>query len=1107
MRLIGPIAAGLAVLGLIFVIVSRPRQPDEEAYRLNNVGVARLEQFDHDAAALAFRQALERDSTLAMARINLAIALLQSSRLDEAERELRTALGSDPGSAHANYVLGVVLRQRNRPDEAAFAFARVAQIDPRDGGTAVNLGQIALEQRDYGGAVAQFTRALEVEPYNITAAYGLATALIRAGQIEDGAAAMARFEELRKSAYGTVLSQSYLEQGRYAEARVSTGAEPTLVDRSTPAVRFADATEALGIQPDGPCSSHALDDLDRDGDLDLVALCGERLRILTNTGGAFAVHAEIGFSGTAPRLSAAGDFDNDGATDLFIAGEPTHRLVMQAPDGTFADRTAEMLIPPTTGAAQAMAVADLDHDGDLDVLVGSGVQFLRNNGNRTFTDATVAAGFAAATKPVGAIVATDFDDRRDVDVLVVSAGAAPVLYRNLRDGRFRDVAADVGLSRAEAYTAIAIGDINKDLWPDLFLGRQDSPGLFAVSRSADRVDIVEGPDETAEATAAMLADYDRDGLLDLIVVTPGGPRAWRQIGEGWLDVSEHVFPPALRQSGDRLVSLAIGDLDGDADADLVVRHASGRLRVLRSDDSEGNRSVPVRLAARVSNRSAIGAKIDVRAGALRQRLEVIRSAPSVAPADLVFGLGRRPAADVVRVLWPAGILQAEIAPGEPLLITELDRKPSSCPYLYTWNGSHFEFVTDFLGGGEMGLWLPPQPSQHAGDRALFQPPTWSQPDADEYVRIRQDQLRPLNGSYEIRVTNELEEATFIDRLELVAIDHGRGVSVYPDEGLTATPKAFRLFTVADRRPPVRAVDDHGHDVVDAVSSVDRRYPDDFPLSHIRGYAETHSLTLDFGAGSDPDVLLLTGWTDYAFSSDNVAAYQAGIGMRPPSLQVKDGAGVWRTVIEDMGFPVGRPQTMTVDVSGRFLSSSRDVRIVTNMRIYWDQILAGRVEPSPVRLTRRRPDAADHRRRGFSAAVSPDGRDPVGFDYTRVSATAPWKVPAGAYTREGDVGPLVVETDNHFVVSMPGDQLALSWNVNAFPPLAADQTRTFLLHAVGFSKEMNPRSATPDRLEPLPFHGMARYPYDSADAAPSTPAHRDYLRFYQTRVVKKPVPSL
>src|SRR4029453_16650024 len=104
-------------------------------------------------------------------------------------------------------------------------------------------------------------------------------------------------------------------------------------------------------------------------------------------------------------------------------------------------------------------------------------------------------------------------------------------------------------------------------------------------------------------------------------------------------------------------------------------------------------------------------------------------------------------------------------------------------------------------------------------------------------------------------------------------------------------------------------------------------------------------------------------------------------MQPPSLQVKDRTGVWRTVIEEIGFPVGRPQTVVVDLKGKWLSSSREVRITTNMRIYWDQIL---VDTSgggvSTRLTRLDAMAADLRWRGFSAEQSADGREPFGYDY-------------------------------------------------------------------------------------------------------------------------------
>ena len=108
------------------------------------------------------------------------------------------------------------------------------------------------------------------------------------------------------------------------------------------------------------------------------------------------------------------------------------------------------------------------------------------------------------------------------------------------------------------------------------------------------------------------------------------------------------------------------------------------------------------LKARVSNRSAIGSKVEMRAGSLRHKLETMSTTPAVEPAGVLFGLAARDRADVVRVLWPAGIVQAEVEPPQlrgasttaAMPITELNRKPSSCPYLFFWNGSRFEFLTD-----------------------------------------------------------------------------------------------------------------------------------------------------------------------------------------------------------------------------------------------------------------------------------------------------------------------------------------------------------------------------------------------------------------------------
>ncbi len=446
--------------------------------------------------------------------------------------------------------------------------------------------------------------------------------------------------------------------------------------------------------------------------------------------------------------------------------------------------------------------------------------------------------------------------------------------------------------------------------------------------------------------------------------------------------------------------------------------------------------------------------------------------------------------------------ETQLASGDPasksspvVSLTELDRKPSSCPYLYVWNGERFEFLTDFMGGGEMGH--------------LEAPGSYNSPDPDEYVRIPGSRLKTRNGRYELRVTNELEEALFLDHLQLIAVAHPQDVEIYPNEGLVAVPPPFKLYTTRGAKVPLAAVDDHGHDVLSRISVLDREYLDDFRLHQIRGYADEHTLTLKLAddRARSKILLLLTGWTDYAWSSDMLAASQAELGMMPPALQVKDARGRWRTVIENIGIPVGRPQTVTVDLTGKFLSASREVRIVTNMRIYWDQILvATSATDYPVQMTRLNPLRADLRWRGYSEESSFDGREPRSYNYDKVSFTSPWKVMTGRYTREGDVRKLLLTSDDIFVVSRPGDEISLSFTAD-LPPLPHGWKRTFLVYADGFSKEMDINSASPDQVAPLPFHGMSKYPYEWPERYPLTEERLRYLETYNTRVVSSPIQSL
>jgi hypothetical protein len=429
-----------------------------------------------------------------------------------------------------------------------------------------------------------------------------------------------------------------------------------------------------------------------------------------------------------------------------------------------------------------------------------------------------------------------------------------------------------------------------------------------------------------------------------------------------------------------------------------------------------------------------------------------------------------------------------------LVASEKGRIKSSCPMLFTWNGTGFEFITDFLGDGIIGMPVL---------ASLIRFPA----DPTEYLVIGSSKhLEPVEGKYQVRIVEELEEVTYLDSMYLMAVDHPAGTEAHPNErGMYFPPwPEYGMLVFDDARDPVAAWDDQGNDVLELISAHDRRYPP-VPLSSFKeGFAQAHDLYLDLGAFPQgaPVQLLLDSWIRFVRNDDdNFYANTQGWYDGPPSIAVSDGNGSYTVVNDNIGIPMGLPKTWVVNMTGMFPSANHTVRISSRIQIYFDEIrVTTNAGSFPFATTNVTASAADLHFLGFPKFKSPDGRRPYAPDYSDVTALSPWRNQPGNYTRFGDVLPLLYSHDDQYVVMGPGDEISLEFDASAFPPVPDGWVRDFVYFVDGYMKEIHPAVPEDYVVDPLPYHNMTFYPYGGTETFPNDPVHQAYQAQYNTRYV-------
>jgi Flp pilus assembly protein TadD len=1076
--------------------------------RANNLGVAYLNQQKLEQALKQFEQAVAADKDNSTAQLNLGIALLNLARAPQSEEALQRAGKLDPKDAAVWFDLGLLHRNNGQAEQAIADFGKAAELAPSDTYAHYFLGDVYSQQQRYPEAEKEFRRAVEIDPVNVSAEFGLAGALRRQGKIDEAKPHFERFQKLTREKLGSPVSQIYGEQGPLSLARVISG-EPA-VPPAIP-VKFTAVGPELGL-PTAPAQKKSTSqespgpgicvfDIDSDGLPDVL---------LPNSAGHTALYLNRGNKAfeNATRGSglqdisdatgcAVGDYDNDGKPDIAISTSDHVLLFHNEGGGKFSDRTKATHVE-VSGHPLSITFVDYDHDGDLDLYVtrtDGGNLLLRNNGDNTFTDVT--AQTQLQDTGIGVMLASDVNNDRAVDLVLTSAKAPPSVYTNPREGAFKAERPWTEAMPSSSLGVVAF-DFNKDGWMDLAFTHATAPGLTLWRNvNGKSFESVELPNLNLKRAWGLAAfDFDNDGWIDLAVVgeTDRGfeIRLLRNVGpRGFEDVTGAVGLDKIKLQEPRAVIPA--DIDGDGDSDLLITQADGSLVVLRNDGGNKNHWLRLSLKGLNDNKSAFGTKVQVFAGESQQKWEVAGSSGYLAqgPAEIIAGLGRETHADVVRLLWPTGIYQDEIelAANTRHEVLEIDRRGSSCPVLFAWNGSRYEFITDVIGAAVIGHWVGP--NEH------------DLPDPDEYIKIDGSRVQPRNGRLSFTLAEPMEEVNYLDQARLVAVDHPASASIYPNERFVATPPfpEFKIITAQHPHAPAGAWNDAGHNVLAALRDHDHQYVTGFKLLHFAGFAEPHSLVLDLGEweASRPLHLLLDGFTEYFTANSMYAAYQANIVVTAPYVEAQEPDGSWKRVIDDMGFPAGLPRTITVDLTGKIKPGTRKIRIVTNLQIYWDQALIDNSAPEQrVRTTDVPLAAARLHFHGYPHADESRFPGDLNYTYENVSLTGPYARHIGSYTRYGDVLPLLKAADDKFVVFGSGEEVVLDFDPSSLPKLPAGWKRDYLFYANGFVKDMDFYAADAFTVDPLPFHKMGIYPQPPHSEYPVNTNSLQYLLDYNTR---------
>jgi FG-GAP-like repeat/Tetratricopeptide repeat len=1044
----------------------------------NNSAVALMGQFNFKDAHVLFRQLTKEFPENKELQVNMAIALFNRQLKGDEKSALailQQILKDDPTNLRAKYCSALLLLHEGELELALGYFRSVLTTTPSDAVLLYFIGETYMQLNLYQEAQQFFARAIAADPYLSSGYYGSIMSLRQMGQLDEAKDMVNFYKKMKNNPRSRVAAFKYSKMGELAKVTVLGG----MGKKSTlPAGNLFQKRKPISMMN---AMSFQSDDNTRRTDITVADINGDnRLDIFLPSADEssrntllFGTEDISTFNPVTDHPLAKvigvnsvlwGDINDDGLLDAYFLCKKDNQLFLQSSAHSWTNVTEKSGVAGKSHNTIAGALFDADHDGDLDIytinLNGKNELFNNNRDGsfRTLAEEKHIAGDSGSV----AILVQDLDGDRDADIIVINKSAPHQVYLN---DRLWNYTQNTGFENLvlQDITAITAGDIDSN--GEIELYTLDGKGKLYRWTRKDNLFVktiifdINQP-VSWENSRIQLADFDGNGTLEILLSSKSTLSVLSSDDSGMSVLYKEKLNSDLPSLS--LMNTAKGPA-------IVVKESKGSLAIFQPGPARFEFSL-INVTGRKNkeanlrtNSSGIGTSLLVRVGSRWTALDTFSNGMSNGQSaqPLAVGLGGNDFIDFIQLDWPDGVFQTEmvLAPNVLHTIAETQRQMSSCPVLFAWDGTKFDFVSDLLGVGGIGYAVGP------GIYAESRP--W------EHFLLPNRFANLKNGRIMLKMTEPMEEVEYLDSVEMHAYDLPPSWSMVMDERmaiLDPQPTGQPLF-YKDSLYPVQAINDRGQDVTDTilhndlkaapVGTLDRRF--------IGLLEDFHTLTLSFSEPIRSDtaipVLVADGWVEYPYSQTSFAAWQAGVEFVAPSIEIKGNNGEWKVFLEQFGYPAGMPRQMAVPLNN-LPAGTKEIRITTNQEIYWDRLFIAFSEPC---LNMKKQKLPLHKAVlediGFPQRMDFDQRRPY-YDYSNRNTNWDSRLLEGNYTRFGDVLELLGKKDDALTILGPGEGIHMEFDA-PLPPLDKGWERHFVLSSYGWCKDMDLFTNTGDTVAPLP----------------------------------------